>query len=673
MAETERNAIVRLMPDYDPSRAAPKLKQLEMAVNACPNIIYITDAKGRINYVNSSFQRITGWQAEEIIGKPPIFLENPQTSANQNIEIWEALDRRETWTGRLLNRHKTDAEPYWVHATIMPILENDGSVSGYISIQQDLSEQVAKEALLELEAESEMIRACALETLLQQAPLEDRFDQLIELLFKLRDLETEKKGVVFLNCKDNDKLELFTMRGRFGDGYSPQIAQFSLNQDRFASTTESNAIIISDICCEQTCDLSHSHGHYTIPIVHAGHTLGILLLFTKTDPTPDPIRMALLSEIGTAAGLALADEELRKELAKAHNIAAETLRLKSEFLSNISHELRTPINGIIGMLELLEDTALSHEQTMLTGVATNSATDLLSVVNDLLDFSELDSAKMEIKPENFCIRGLAEEVVQKYSVSAAKRAIKLAYNIAPEVPDTVYADPSRIMQNLGNYINNAIKFSDQSQITIDVVLQIEAGNAYFKFSVTDTGIGIEPDIQRTLFNSFTQGDGSSCRQHGGTGLGLAIVRKLTEMMGGRYGVDSVLGQGSTFWFTIPQQTNLAQDKQNHPPINEKILHELRAAMGEDFETVISVFVTEIQNLIVKLGQAGSDHQTDKVTNLIYNLKSSCKEIGAVELFGIIEQMEITLAHNGSNELSKQLNQLNQASDNLVAYLATQAA
>lgn len=528
--------------------------------------------------------------------------------------------------------------------------------------------QVANESRLELEAESGVIRTSMLKILQQQKPLRERFDQLVDLLLKLKDLETENKGVVFSNHKD--KLVLFTTRGQFDDGDSQQITQFSLSQEQLTSAAESGEIFITDYCRGQTCELSHNHGHYIIPLVYAGRTLGILLLFTKIHPSHDPIRTALLSEIGTAASLALADEELRNELVKAHDIAVETLRIKSEFLSNISHELRTPINGILGMLELLDDTELTDEQTMFTGVATNSATDLLAVVNDLLDFSELDSANMEIKPENFRIRELAEEVVQKYSESAAKREIKLAYNISPMVPDIVYADPSRVMQNLGNYINNAIKFSDQGQITIDVTSQTETGSDYLKFSVTDTGIGIEPEVQLTLFKSFTQGNGSSRRQHGGTGLGLAIVSKLTEMMGGRYGVDSILGQGSTFWFTIPQQTNRVQEHENRPPINDKVLHELRTAMGADFDTVISVFVKEIQEIIVKLEQAVSDHQTDQIKKIVCNLQSSSKEIGAVELFNISQQMETTMAVHGSDGISEDLNQLNLASKSLTAYFST---
>ena len=639
LAETKRSVLARLMPDHNSKRTVSTLKWLETAVNACPNIIYITDTKGRINYVNSSFQLLTGWQSEEVIGKTPAFMESPEANVNQNLEIWETLARRETWTGRLLNCHRTDSKSYWVHATITPILEIDGSVSGYASIQRDLSEQIAKETKLELVAEAGIIRARALETLQQQKPLEIRFNLLVDLLFRLKDLETEKKGIVFLDHKGSNKLELFSMQGQFGDGFSQHITQFSLSQDQLTSAAESREVFITDNCRSKSCEVSNNHGHYTIPLVHAGQTLGILLLFTNTRPTHDPIRMALLSEIGTAVGMALADEELHKELVKARNIAVETTRIKSELLSNISHELRTPINGILGMLELLDNTELTDEQKMLTRVATNSATDLLSVVNDLLDFSELDSAKIEIKPKNFCIRELAEEVIQKYSTSASKQKIKLAYNIAPEVPEIVHADPNRVMQNLGNYINNAIKFSDQGQITIDITSTIETGTTHLKFSVIDTGIGIEPEIQLTLFESFTQGDGSSSRQHGGTGLGLAIVSKLTEMMGGRYGVDSILGQGSSFWFTIPQQTDPAQENENCPPINEKTLHDLRAAMGEDFETVISTFVSEILGLIVKLEQATSDHQTDKIKNLVCNLKSSCKEIGAVELFDISQQID----------------------------------
>jgi PAS domain S-box-containing protein len=502
--------------DRERQRAADELARerhlLHSLLDAIPESIFFKDDRSRFIRVSTALaDRFGVTDPADVLGKTDFdfFTEEHARPAFEDEQAVMATGRPmvgkeelETWE---------DGRERWVLTTKLPLRDAEGRVVGTFGISRDIT-----------------VRKRAEEALRQS---EERFRSLVEATAAIvwntpasGEFETEQPGWSAFTGQTFDQLK--------GWGWLDAVHP----DDRPNTARVWSAAVAARSLYQVDHRLRRHDGEYRHMLVRAVPILG------KDG--------AIREWVGVHTDV---DAEKRAEEAmrEAKEAAQAATRAKSEFLANMSHEIRTPLNGIIGMTELALDTDLTPAQREYLGLVNTSAEHLLTVINDILDFSKIEAGKLDLECVPFDLRDTLDDTVATLAARAHKKGLELADHVAPDVPDALTGDPHRLRQVVVNLVGNAIKFTEAGEVVLDVSVLKDEPPVTLHFAVRDTGIGIAPEVRDKLFRAFAQADTSTTRKYGGTGLGLAISARLIDLMGGRVWLESEVGRGSTFHFTVP--------------------------------------------------------------------------------------------------------------------------
>ncbi len=565
-------------------RSRQTARRLALVAERTDNAVAITDASGRLEWVNGGFTRITGYSLAEVVGRRPgAFLQGPETDAERVREISRAVHAGEGFRTTLRNYHK-NGSAYDIAIECQPLHAADGALAGFMAIERDITHELAMEQALRLQRERmEQINRCLSE-------LGDDFGANVQSL-------TALTGRIFgADCALYSQLdgEELVAVGQFQPppGFATRDAAKGHLCYEVIRSKES-FLYLSDLANTPFAQSDPNVRNYKLD-TYVGQAVqrderavgSLCVVFGSRFNLDEGLRTSL-GLVAQAIGREEVLEQSRARLRVARDEAEAANRSKSAFLATMSHEIRTPLNAVIGMASLFEGTPLDAQQLDYLRTILNSSQALLDLINNILDYSKIESGRIELESAPFHLSVLCAQACDILRGAAQAKDIELVSRMSPNLPDHFIGDSIRLRQVVLNLLSNAVKFTARGSVTLELAVG-ESGSdnrdiVPLVMTVRDTGIGMTPEVLGKLFQSFTQGDSSTTRRYGGTGLGLVITRRLIECMGGDITVTSQPGEGTAFTVRLPLRAGPAGMSRAAAPDRAELPRGLRVLVVDDLE------------------------------------------------------------------------------------------
>ncbi|MFZ2169456.1 MAG: PAS domain S-box protein [Methylococcaceae bacterium] len=548
----EKQQVIGVLGIYEDittrKQAEIQLHKLAQALEQSPESIVISNLNAEIEYVNEAFLLNSGYSREEVIGQNPRILKSGKTPRETHESLWDAITQGQTWKGEFINKRK-DGSEFSEFAIISPIRQPDGSITHYVGVKEDITERklLAEELDRHRHHLEELVEKRTIELRQQSHSLQALIDNLPHMAW-LKDKEGRFMAVNRALADANGRIKEELIGKSDLDLWPHEMAERYLADDAEVITMRRQKTVEESIPTMP----GSLYETFKAPILDADGTV--------------------LGTVGFSRNIKR-QREMEAELAHRADVAESATQAKSAFLANMSHEIRTPMNAIIGLTYLLRQKTPTPDQIERLDKIDSAAHHLLSIINDILDLSKIEANCLTLENTDFALEAVLDHV--RSLVADQARTKGLSINIdGDDVPLWLSGDPTRLRQAILNYTSNAIKFTERGTIWLRAKLLEETSEGLLvRFEVQDSGIGIAEENLPMLFEAFTQADVSTTRKYGGTGLGLTITRYLAKMMGGEVGVESVLGQGSTFWLTVRIQRGhgVMSVQSIEKPMNAEIL------------------------------------------------------------------------------------------------------